>query len=439
MENFMKNEFNDSTNMVYHHDLTFQNCKKKLNFTNANNNVASNNLIKLPIKHDIPVQNNCFQYKPSNTKRNERERKRVKTINDYFAKLQKFLPNSKQTTKKLSKVETLKAAIDYIEYLQINSKNNQLNVNNGLTICNPPKVQKESRNKLLNKLNTASNNNIENTNSSISSSSSSSSSSSTISTSSCYSTPTVSPLQISHNNSSNNNILNNNTNNSNIQVHVNINSNNLQVPPQHSTYQHYQAPQQTLTACATEQQTMIQYPNRTPTKSYYNNTSSTPSSPNNHGNYYPLDESGCYASKNVLPILNENYNNNIQMYHQQNIMNNNHYPAQINNTSTEFMHQNSYYNHQQQQQHQINRISTTSTPKRNLDLTSYSTDDGIDTVNSSTISNSNDDYTPSIYSTSSQHLVPPENTEICSRNQNYNNNNVKTECFLTDNLLLDFM
>ncbi len=69
--------------------------------------------------------------KPSNTKRNERERKRVKTINDYFAKLQKFLPNSanldRNANKKLSKVETLKAAIDYIEYLQLAENLNKSN------------------------------------------------------------------------------------------------------------------------------------------------------------------------------------------------------------------------------------------------------------------------------------------------------------------------
>lgn len=66
-----------------------------------------------------------FPKMPSNTKRNARERKRVRTINDYFNQLQKYLPYSKPATssstpgpKKLSKVETLKAAIEFIEYLQ---------------------------------------------------------------------------------------------------------------------------------------------------------------------------------------------------------------------------------------------------------------------------------------------------------------------------------
>jgi hypothetical protein len=76
----------------------------------------------------------------SNSKRNARERKRVRTINDYFSQLQKYLPyvkpnqsatatsnacaNTSQSSvkstnanKKLSKVETLKAAIEYIELL----------------------------------------------------------------------------------------------------------------------------------------------------------------------------------------------------------------------------------------------------------------------------------------------------------------------------------
>lgn len=70
--------------------------------------------------------NNSLTKIPSNTKRNARERKRVRTINDYFNQLQKYLPYTKPAPtagstpgpKKLSKVETLKAAIEFIEYLQ---------------------------------------------------------------------------------------------------------------------------------------------------------------------------------------------------------------------------------------------------------------------------------------------------------------------------------
>jgi hypothetical protein len=413
MENFMKNEFTDLPNatsiMANHHqqyqnDLKFQSCKKKLNFS-----INSSN--KHPLKHELS-SSSMLQFKPSNTKRNERERKRVKTINDYFSKLQKFLPNSKQT-KKLSKVETLKAAIDYIEYLQLN-KNGMSPL--GSTLL---KSQKDSRNKLTNKLN-----NNENT-SSLSSSTSSSLSSSA-STSSCYSTPTVSPLQISHNNN-NNNILNNNTNNhNNIQVHVNINSNHLQASSQ-SAYQY----QPNAIVSNTLQQPILQFnnnnSNRTPTKPYYNNTSS-PLSPN-QGNYYLMEEP-CY-SKSLLTTSSENYNNNLPIYNncQQNAMCQQ-YPVN-NQSNTEFIHQNYY----QQQQH--SRIVTSSTPKRNLDTTSFSVDDGIDVVNSSTAS-SNEDYstTSAIYTSSNgQHIIAPSN-EICSRNQNYD---AKAECFLTDNLLLDFM
>ncbi|XP_060925004.1 achaete-scute homolog 5 [Limanda limanda] len=50
-------------------------------------------------------------------KRNERERQRVKCVNQGYAKLRDHLPGP-SADKRLSKVETLRAAIRYIQYLQ---------------------------------------------------------------------------------------------------------------------------------------------------------------------------------------------------------------------------------------------------------------------------------------------------------------------------------
>lgn len=50
-------------------------------------------------------------------KRNERERQRVKCVNEGYAKLRHHLP-AEYLEKRLSKVETLRAAIRYIQFLQ---------------------------------------------------------------------------------------------------------------------------------------------------------------------------------------------------------------------------------------------------------------------------------------------------------------------------------
>uniref|UniRef100_A0A8C3VL55 Achaete-scute family bHLH transcription factor 3 n=1 Tax=Catagonus wagneri TaxID=51154 RepID=A0A8C3VL55_9CETA len=50
-------------------------------------------------------------------KRNERERQRVKCVNEGYAQLRHHLPEG-YLEKRLSKVETLRAAIKYINYLQ---------------------------------------------------------------------------------------------------------------------------------------------------------------------------------------------------------------------------------------------------------------------------------------------------------------------------------
>jgi hypothetical protein len=136
-------------------------CRKKLNFTESlesttikvSKKMRTSNAYMTDFDNGgFTVSSNTKQPKSlpkcvSNSKRNARERKRVRTINDYFAQLQKYLPyvkpqqqqqqqqqqaacpNTSQTSvksgsgassnanKKLSKVETLKAAIDYIELL----------------------------------------------------------------------------------------------------------------------------------------------------------------------------------------------------------------------------------------------------------------------------------------------------------------------------------
>ncbi|KAL0962751.1 hypothetical protein UPYG_G00344880 [Umbra pygmaea] len=50
-------------------------------------------------------------------KRNERERQRVRCVNEGYARLRDHLPQEFED-KRLSKVETLRAAIDYIKHLQ---------------------------------------------------------------------------------------------------------------------------------------------------------------------------------------------------------------------------------------------------------------------------------------------------------------------------------
>lgn len=50
-------------------------------------------------------------------RRNERERNRVKMVNNGFATLRQHVPNGVKN-KKMSKVETLRSAVDYIRQLQ---------------------------------------------------------------------------------------------------------------------------------------------------------------------------------------------------------------------------------------------------------------------------------------------------------------------------------
>ncbi|KAM7087057.1 achaete-scute homolog 3 [Molossus nigricans] len=74
-----------------------------------------------PFSFPMPYPNyrRCeYSYGPSFIrKRNERERQRVKCVNEGYAQLRHHLPEE-YLEKRLSKVETLRAAIKYITYLQ---------------------------------------------------------------------------------------------------------------------------------------------------------------------------------------------------------------------------------------------------------------------------------------------------------------------------------
>lgn len=76
-------------------------CKKKLNFAKMSYTAASPHT----------------PHQPSVARRNERERNRVKMVNNGFATLRQHVPNGAKN-KKMSKVETLRSAVEYIRQLQ---------------------------------------------------------------------------------------------------------------------------------------------------------------------------------------------------------------------------------------------------------------------------------------------------------------------------------
>ncbi|XP_056410355.1 achaete-scute homolog 3 [Hyla sarda] len=74
-------------------------------------------LYGLPAPPPCPLYGNGY-YGPSYVrKRNERERQRVKCVNEGYTRLRRHLP-PEYTEKRISKVQTLRAAIKYIRHLQ---------------------------------------------------------------------------------------------------------------------------------------------------------------------------------------------------------------------------------------------------------------------------------------------------------------------------------
>lgn len=79
-------------------------------------------------------------------KRNERERQRVRCVNQGYAKLRDHLPGRGAADKRLSKVETLRAAIRYIKYLQglVALEDHRANTNSSPITLPPGDCSKES-------------------------------------------------------------------------------------------------------------------------------------------------------------------------------------------------------------------------------------------------------------------------------------------------------
>lgn len=76
----------------------------------------SERLSYLPFNAHISVYD--YSFEPAFIrKRNERERQRVRCVNEGYARLRQHLPYELED-KRLSKVETLRAAISYIKHLQ---------------------------------------------------------------------------------------------------------------------------------------------------------------------------------------------------------------------------------------------------------------------------------------------------------------------------------
>ena len=91
-------------------------------YLDASGQAVTGRLAYLPFRGPPPLLGaavcDAYAYEPAFIrKRNERERHRVRCVNDGYARLREHLPRELEE-KRLSKVETLRAAIDYIHQLQ---------------------------------------------------------------------------------------------------------------------------------------------------------------------------------------------------------------------------------------------------------------------------------------------------------------------------------
>ncbi|RWS25071.1 achaete-scute 1-like protein [Leptotrombidium deliense] len=122
--------------------------KSSPTMSNASNSSSSSpQLLRAKRKANFSGFSFSLQQQPvAVSRRNERERNRVKMVNMGFATLRQHIPNGAKN-KKMSKVETLRSAVDYISQLQSllsqiegSTYSNQMNSEHSDTsdICNNP-------------------------------------------------------------------------------------------------------------------------------------------------------------------------------------------------------------------------------------------------------------------------------------------------------------
>ena len=116
---FLENEMVTSSSFSSNNDLNVQNKKPYID--------PFSKECKIPLPTWIQNQD-VYDNFSGVQKRNERERARVKNVNEGFDRLRKHLPlTKKEKEKRLSKVETLRLAIRYIRQLNCLLKLHKIN------------------------------------------------------------------------------------------------------------------------------------------------------------------------------------------------------------------------------------------------------------------------------------------------------------------------
>ncbi|GFY41477.1 BHLH domain-containing protein [Trichonephila inaurata madagascariensis] len=123
--NYLLSNHNTDQKSLYHHDFQSYDSRTVSPFASNNDTTTDTDdpfsvRCRIPVPDLVPVSNYQLWLETSfMCRRNERERQRVRSVNDGFSRLRNHLPRSAQIKRRQSKVETLRHAINYIKQLQM--------------------------------------------------------------------------------------------------------------------------------------------------------------------------------------------------------------------------------------------------------------------------------------------------------------------------------